>query len=429
MKRFWLLATVLLALSTSETAAAEQRFIVRSTLGLPSLQQFCLLHSCSVVRGLDGTLNELFLVTTSDLINPNLFLGTLRLVPGVVDAELDQVLTIGSGLAAVKNIPVELSQNTPITYYGSPVWYGYVNQPPAQIVRVTDAQQGFRVSGSGIVADIDTGVDPNHPALAGVLLPGYDFTRNQPGGSELLDWPYPSPPPCPNCQPAVVNQSSAAILDQSSAAILDGTPYAAFGHGTMVVGVIHLVAPTAQIMPLKSFHADGAGYLSDILRAVYYAVQNHANIINMSFDFTSSSQEMATAMGYANQSNVICVASAGNDGQQKVVYPAGIANVMGVASTSDIDTRSTFSNYGSDVWVAAPGEAIVSTYPFGTYSANWGTSFSAPFVSGGAALVLNLSPSITPSGAANSIAHAKRITPDLGNGRLDLYSALSSLQQ
>ncbi len=97
MKRVWLLATVLLALSTSETAAAEQRFIVRSTLGLPSLQQFCLLHSCSVVRGLDGTLNELFLVTTSDLINPNLFLGTLRLVPGVVDAELDQVLTIGSG--------------------------------------------------------------------------------------------------------------------------------------------------------------------------------------------------------------------------------------------------------------------------------------------------------------------------------------------
>src|SRR6266851_10401532 len=89
-------------------------------------------------------------------------------------------------------------------------------------------------------------------------------------------------------------------------------------------------------------------------------------------------------------------------------------------------TRSTFSNYGSDVWVAAPREAIVATYPFGTYSANWGTSFSAPFMSGGAALVLNLSPSITPSGAANSIAHAKRITPDLGNGRLDLYSALSS---
>jgi subtilisin family serine protease len=428
MKRFWLLAALLLALSTSGPAAAEQRFIVRSTLGLPSLQQFCLLNTCSVVRGLDGTLNELFLVTTSDLINPNLFLGTLRLVPGVVDAELDQVLTIGSGLAAVKNIPVELSQDTPITYYSSQVWYGYVNQPAAQIVRVSDAQQGFGVTGSGVVADIDTGVDPTHPALAEILLPGYDFTRNQPGGSELPDYPFAPPPPCPNCPAAVVNQSTAAVLDQSTAAVLDGAPYAAFGHGTMVVGVIHLVAPTTHIMPLKSFRSDGTGYLSDILRGVYYAVQNHANIINMSFDFTSSSQEMATAMGYANQNNVISVASAGNDGQPEVVYPAALAGVMGVASTSDIDTRSTFSNYGSDVWVAAPGEAIVTTYPFGTYSANWGTSFSAPFVSGGAALVLNLSPSITPNGAADSIAHAKRLTPDLGNGRLDLYSMLGSLQ-
>jgi subtilisin family serine protease len=149
----------------------------------------------------------------------------------------------------------------------------------------------------------------------------------------------------------------------------------------MVVGVVHLVAPTAHILPLKSFRPDGAGYLSDILRAVYYAVQSHANIINMSFDFTSSSQEMATAMAYANQNNVICVGSAGNDVQQELVYPAALANVMGVASTSDTDTRSSFSNYGTDVWVAAPGEAIVTTYPFGTYSANWGTSFSAPFVS------------------------------------------------
>jgi subtilisin family serine protease len=429
MKRFCLLVALLLALSIPGPAVAEQRFIVRTSLGLSSLQQFCLLNLCSVVRGLDGSLNKLFLVTTSDLINPNLFLGTLRFLPGVVDAELDQVLTIGSGLAAINNIPSELSQNTPITYYDAQVWYGYVNQPAARIARVSDAQQGFGVSGSGIVADIDTGVDPTHPALVGVLLPGYDFTRNQPGGSELTDYPYAAPPTCPNCPVAAVNQSSVAVLDQSSVAVLDGGPYSAFGHGTMVVGVIHLVAPTAHILPLKSFRSDGTGYLSDILRAVYYAVQNHANIINMSFDFTWSSQEMTTAMGYANQHNLICVASAGNDGQQELVYPAAFASVMGVASTSDIDTRSTFSNYGSDVWVAAPGEAIVSTYPFGTYSANWGTSFSAPFVSGGAALALNLSPTITPSGAAASIAHAKQLTPDLGNGRLDLYSVLGSLQQ
>lgn len=428
MKRRGLWIIVLFSfLLFARPAAAEHRFLVRTNLGVSALQQFCLLHSCRVVQNLDGTLNQLFLLTTSDLINRDLFLLTLRLVPGIVNAELDQLIGLGSGLASITTIPAELTENTPITFYGGQVWYGYAYQPAAQIVRVADAQNAYGVTGTGIVADIDTGVDPTHPALANVLLPGYDFTRNQPGGSELLDWPYASPPPCPNCQPAVVNQSSAAILDQSSAAILDGAPYAAFGHGTMVVGIIHLVAPTALIMPLKAFQSDGTGYLSDILRAFYYAVQNHANVINMSFDFTTSSQEMATAVGYANQNNVICVASAGNDGNQEVVYPASLPDVMAVASTSDLDARSNFSNYGSYVWVAAPGEGIVTTYPFGTYAAGWGTSFSAPFVSGGSGLLLSLSPSIGQSGASQATAHAKSLTPPLGNGRLDLFLALGSL--
>lgn len=423
---FWLLVAILAFVAP---ARAEHRFIVRTTLGLSGLRQTCLLQSCNVVRGLDGTANELFLVTASDLVNANVFLSTLRLLPGIVDAEADQVLTLDSGLATLTAAPAELTQNSPVSYYGAQVWYGYANQPAAQIVRVSDAHTSFGITGSGIVADIDTGVDPTHPALANILLPGYDFTRNQSGASELSDYPFAPPQPCPACPAASVNQSSAAILDQSSAAILDGTPYAAFGHGTMVVGVIHLVAPTAHILPLKSFHADGTGYLSDILRAVYYAVQNQANVINMSFDFTSSSQELSTAMGYANQNNVVCVASVGNDGRPDLVYPASLSNVMGVASTSDLDTRSSFSNYGWDVWVAAPGEAIVSTYPFGTYSANWGTSFSAPFVSGGVSLLLNVNSSISPANVAQAMAHAKPLTPDLGNGRLDLYLALSSLSQ
>lgn len=428
MKRSSVWATAFLGfLLLARPAAAEHRFLVRSNLGVSALRGICLLHSCTVVQNLDGTLNQLFLVTTSDLIDPNAFLLTLRLLPGIVNAEVDQVLSLGSGLASVTTIPAELTETTPIPYYGSQVSYGYAYQPAAQIVRVADAQGYFGVTGTGIVADIDTGVDPTHPALVNVLLPGYDFTRNQPGGSELLDWPFASPPPCPNCQPAVVNQSSAAILDQSSAAILDGAPYTAFGHGTMVVGIIHLVAPTAQIMPLKAFHSDGTGNLSDILRAFYYAVENHANVINMSFDFTAPSEEMATAVGYANQSNVICVASAGNDGSQEIVYPASLSDVLAVAATSDLDTRSTFSNYGSFVWVAAPGEAIVTTYPFGTYSAGWGTSFSAPFVSGGSALLRSLSSSIGQSGVAQATAHAKSLTPPLGNGRLDLFEALSSV--
>jgi hypothetical protein len=222
-------------------------------------------------------------------------------------------------------------------------------------------------------------------------------------------------------------------LEQSSAAILEqNNKYAAFGHGTMVMGVIHLVAPQAKLLPLKAFRSDGTGYLSNILQAIYYAVQNNAKILNMSFEFKASSPdpELQSAINYANQLGVVCSASAGNDGQlNPTVYPAGFTvAVMGVASTSDLDTRSSFSNYGDAlVFVAAPGEAIITTYPFATYAAGWGTSFSAPFVSGGASLLVNKQPGINHSVAAGAIAHADVIGPDLGNGRLNLVLALGSL--
>src|SRR4029077_18871708 len=222
-------------------------------------------------------LNQLFLVTTS--LDPTSFLTVLQVLPGIVDAEIDQLISLVGGLNQVPTQLPAAPNSTPINYYSptSTVWYGYANQPAASIVRVSTAQSQFNVSGSGIVADVDTGVDPNHPAFAGVLLQGYDFIHNQPGASELSDFPSPHPActtaTC-NTQ-ANVNQSSAAFLDQSSAAFLDGNPnYAAFGHGTMVMGVIHLVAPTAKLLPLKAFGPDGTGFLSDILRAIYYAVGN-----------------------------------------------------------------------------------------------------------------------------------------------------------
>src|SRR5207245_7767723 len=174
-------------------------------------------------------------------------------------------------------------------------------------------------------------------------------------------------------------------------------------------------APTAPLLPLKTFKADGTGFLSLILQAVYYAVQNNANVINMSFDTQTSSPELEKELDYAKQNNVICAASAGNQGQAApplTVYPAEWQDdVIGVASTSDQDTRSSFSNYGNAiVWVAAPGEAIVTTYPFGTYAAGWGTSFSAPFVSGGAALLRNLKRTIDEPGAAIAVAEAVPLT-------------------
>jgi thermitase len=218
------------------------------------------------------------------------------------------------------------------------------------------------------------------------------------------------------------------MLDQHTAAMLDGSQYEAFGHGTMVMGVIHLVAPTATLLPLKAFSANGSGSLSNILAAIYYAVQNNAKVINMSFDLTSSSNELTTAINYANSHKVICVASAGNDGKQEMVYPAGMQYVMGVASTNNQDQRSTFSNYGNQiVWVAAPGEGIITTYPFATYAAGWGTSFSSPMVAGTASLVVNMQPSFNETQAAWTAAHAKWIGLNMGNGRLDVYGTLSSL--
>src|SRR6184192_1662553 len=429
MKLRWLWVPLLIWGLYASPATADNRVIVRTTLGLQGLEGVCnlpLLPICTVVEGLDGTLNQLFLVTTP--LDVTTFLNLLGSTVGIVDAEADQLLSLNS-LNHVTTPPPGLSDTTPVNYYGSTVWDGYVNQPAAQIVRVSQAQSTFHVTGTGIVADIDTGVDPNHPALQPVLLPGYDFTRNQPGGSVMTD--FTGTPPSSSTNVAQVNQSTAAVLDQSTAAVLDcnqQTPcqYAAFGHGTMVMGIIHLVAPQAQLLPLKAFSSDGTGNLSNILHAVYYGVQNGANVINMSFDMTSNSLEFSKAMDYANQNGVICAASAGNDGMEEIVYPAAYQNdVMGVASTSNTDTRSSFSNYGGAVvWVAAPGEAIISTYPFGTYAAGWGTSFSAPFVSGAAALLRNRQSNINEARTAAAVAHAVPIGPDMGHGRLDLIQAL-----
>src|SRR6266576_3539758 len=432
MKLRWLWVPLLICGFYASPATADTRVIVRTTLGLQGLQAFCnvpLLPICTVVEGLDGTLNQLFLVTTP--LDVTTFLNLLGSTVGIVDAEADQLLSLNS-LNHVTTPPPGLSDTTPVNYYGSTVWDGYVNQPAAQIVGVSQAQSTFHVTGTGIVADIDTGVDPNHPVLQPVLLPGYDFTRNQPGGSVMTD--FTGTPPSGNTgNIAQVNQSTAAVLDQSTAAVLDcnqQTPcqYAAFGHGTMVMGVIHLVAPQAQLLPLKAFSSDGTGDLSNILHAVYYGVQNGANVINMSFDMTSNSLEFSKAMDYANQNGVICAASAGNDGMEEIVYPDAYQNdVMGVASTSNTDTVSSFSNYGNAiVWVAAPGEAIISTYPFGTYAAGWGTSFSAPLVSGAAALLRNMDATTNQSKAAAAVAHAVPVGHGMGNGRLDLMQALQS---
>lgn len=424
MKHYrWLLFLVLLG-AALQPAVAQQRVIVRDNLGLGGLQVTCLVLNCNVALNLGDPSGQLFLITVDNSVNLNSLLTVLLNQVGIVDAEVDQQLYLIGATAGP--IPESLTDSTPLVYYGAPVWDGYVNQPASEIVRVQQTQSTFNVAGAGTVAMIDTGVDTQHPALVPVLVPGYNFINNTPSGSEMGDVNESSAAVLDSAEPAFVNSSTIAVVNESSAAVLDSGPYSAFGHGTMTAGVVHLVAPQAKIMPLKAFAADGSAYVSNIIRATYYAVKNNGKVLSMSFSFSPSSKEMATAVSYANSRGVICVASAGNSGEDVVVYPAGLPNVMGVASTTDYDTPSSFSNYGSDVWVAAPGEGIVSTYPYGTYSAGWGTSFSAPFVSGTAALLVNVSASVNQQSAAAAISHAVWVSSAMGNGRLDTYQAVQS---
>jgi subtilisin family serine protease len=425
---------VLLASLTIATipAAAQHRFIVRTNGGLSSVLNLCLSAGCQVQGSLDGPVGATFLVTTAPG-NPvsSLLNGVLNLVEqllGIRSIEPDRLLPLPQ--PSINNVPAGLYDQAPVNYYGTIVWHGYADQPAAQKIRLTDAQQSFNVTGTGIVALIDTGVDIYHPVLAPVLLPGYDFTRNQPGASEWLDVGgmtngLQDSDSQGQENPVIVQQSSAAMLDQSSAAMLDGGPYSAFGHGTMTSGLVHLVAPKARLLPLKAFSANGTGNLSNIIAALYYAVQNHANVVNMSFDVATSSPALNQAIAYANQHGVILVAAAGNESTSAAVYPAALhGSVMGIASTSESDTRSSFSNYGgADVWIAAPGEYIISTYPGGTYASESGTSFSSPLVAGTAALLLSAKPGLTQSSAAGALSHAVQLTPDLVHGRLDIYQA------
>lgn len=418
---------ILLAVAVSATPAhAQTRLVVRDSLGLPGLTLTCRLLGCQVLHGLGDPQGQLFVVTFPPILNPITSLLRLTLQLGIVDVEIDQTVTSTDPNAGA--VPSYLTDKTPTPYYGAMVWHGYLVQPGNQLVETRTTQSAYGTTGSGvIVAVIDTGVDLNHPVLKGVLFNGYDFTRNIPGGSEDADVNTSSPDPS-DAQTADVNQRTVAVLDQRTVAVLDGGDYAAFGHGTMTAGIVHLVAPQAKIMPLKAFQASGAGYESDILRAIYYAVQNGASVMSMSWDFSSYSGELATAVKYAQSKNVVAVASAGNDGKYEFVYPGALPGVINVASTSDQDVQSTFSNYGTPpVFMAAPGEGIMTLYPWGTYAAGWGTSFSTPFVAGTAALMMGQNGGCTPSKVSWGLAHADVIfNPELGWGRLDTRAAVGA---
>jgi len=161
--RLFILLLLALTLSGSPASAAGTRVIVRVSGGLLQIKTLCALLGCTVNYGLGDPNGQVFLITTTtSLLSPLSFLNTLRLQLGVIDVELDVKGSIQSGATSA---PAALSDKTPVNYYGTTVWHGYVNQPATQIIRLADTQATYGVDGNGIVDIIDTCVDVIHPVM------------------------------------------------------------------------------------------------------------------------------------------------------------------------------------------------------------------------------------------------------------------------
>lgn len=453
MMRHTLRITLLISLPFLE-AFGQDHYLVRAPGS--AIDQIASRNGVTVVKSLTGSGQDLHVVSVPKVWNAAQLLQNLKSDPQVQWVEHDDALTVPEATASGPQLRGH-SGYLPLTdfqkmfnYYGTQAWGAYVNQPAASIIGVSDSHR--LATGAGTVAFLDTGVDLSHPVLASSLVTGFDFTREWMGGSDAADL-FQSTTPILDGQSTtpildqsttpilddsvIVNQSTTPILDdgevfvlsQSTTPILDGfkAPHA-FGHGTMVAGLIHLVAPTAKLMPVKVFSSDGTSTLSLIISGIYYAVDHGANVINMSFSFNGTSQELTNAINYANSRRVIMVAAAGNNGQAVVVYPAGYNQVMGIGSTNNQEMRSSFSNYGSVVTIAAPGEGMISTYPLNHYAAGWGTSFSTPLVSGAAALLLDINSNINEAQAVLALSHADPIGQGMGAGLLDLVQACRAVR-
>ncbi|MEA1960780.1 MAG: S8 family serine peptidase [Bacillota bacterium] len=207
------------------------------------------------------------------------------------------------------------------------------------------------------MAVLDTGVDDTHPDLEGRVLPGWDFVNND---DDFMD-DHPD------------------------------------RHGTRVAGIIaantnNLLGIAGmdwncKILPLKVLDNEGGGSTESVAAAIRYAVKQGADVINMSYGASSLSSLEREAIWEAYEAGVILVAASGNNASA-VMYLAAYSPVISVGSTGQSDQVSSFSCYGKRLDLVAPGEDILSTGFDGGYDSGNGTSFSAPVVSGIAALML-----------------------------------------
>jgi subtilisin family serine protease len=171
------------------------------------------------------------------------------------------------------------------------------------------------------------------------------------------------------------------------------------GHGTHVAGIVAAldneigvigVAPKAKLYAIKVLNKKGVGYLSDIIEGLQWAIDNDMDVVNMSLGGASDVLSYHEAIIKAYESGIVIAAAAGNDGPLGAVgYPAKYPETIAVSAINNSDVLASFSTYGPEVDLAAPGQYIYSTYKGDTYATLSGTSMATPFVSGVAALVFS----------------------------------------
>ncbi|MDB5099692.1 MAG: peptidase, partial [Cyanobacteria bacterium RYN_339] len=223
---------------------------------------------------------------------------------------------------------------------------------------------------SALVACVDSGVDYNHPDLAGQVAKGHDFVNND---DDPMD-------------------------DNGHGSHTAGTVAARTNNGTGIAGV----AGGCKVLAVKVMDANGGGDVSNISAGIDYAVKAGAKVINLSLGAPQESQILHAAVQQAVKAGVVVVAAAGNDGSTTRNYPAAYPEVLSVGATDENDARANFSTFGSWVKIAAPGTHILSTFK-GAYKQLDGTSMASPHVAGAAALVRSLHPEWTVDQVCNAL--------------------------
>ncbi len=242
----------------------------------------------------------------------------------------------------------------------------------------------------------------------------------------------------------------------------NNNPWDEDGHGTFTAGIIAATISDKEgiaginrgvkIMPLKALNAMGRGSIAHILPAIIYAADNGARIVNISIEQldTEQSQALQWAVDYAFKKGVLVVVAAGNQGRDTgAISPSGVKHVLAVAGTDTTDKRMGFSNWGKAIRLAAPAEEILSLrarrtdlllmagtrdYKRGRsflgedakYYHATGTSFSAPFVSGVASLILAKRPNLSPVQLERMLTMSADDVEDPGWDRLTGYGRLNA---